>query len=580
MTPIVSVLIVCYNKLDYTRRCIAALRQNTDPAQYEIIVVDNASSDATPQFLANLAQEMPNLKTIRAEENLGFVVGNNRGAEAAVGRYLFFLNNDTEVQPGWLEPLIETIEADAMIGVAGSKLIYPNGSLQEAGGMIFRDGSGWNFGKLGDPHDPEYNYVREVDYCSGAALMIRTDLFELIGGFDTLFAPAYWEDADLCFAVRKAGYRVLYQPRSVIVHHEGITAGTNVSSGIKRYQTINRPHFMSKWVYEMTEQPTPPPDMKTGRRLSDRRCRDGKQILIIADGRQGAAKPEDRILFELIGRLLDMQQHVTYVFHPMLQPSTAAAQPGIDQLRNKGVLVYPFDGLLLEGNTTTAEALLIEILQRRDYDVALLTDTQVTDHVAEQIRRHSPLTRIIRAEDRSADLLVDSILQNETGISGTGSSIDKAVQTYRGGIQSAEGSVARIELDNLANYPNLGVTLGQGFYQDEGGWRWMAQVGQVFVWSEALSLPRVLSFELACDEAEWYAPFPFEVRVSLRQEQLVLAIFHTSHQKQLFRVRLKPSDSDICLLIQSTSAFMPASADAGADQRTLSVRLSNLHLTA
>ena len=125
-----------------------------------------------------------------------------------------FLNNDTQVQPDWLSSLVDLIESDETIGMVGSKLVYPDGRLQEAGGIIWNNASGWNYGHLDDPMKPEYNYVKEVDYISGASLMIRKSLWESIGGFDERYVPAYYEDADLAFEVRKHGYKVVYQPKS------------------------------------------------------------------------------------------------------------------------------------------------------------------------------------------------------------------------------------------------------------------------------------------------------------------------------------------------------------------------------
>src|SRR5690606_35808004 len=117
------------------------------------------------------------------------------------------------VQPGWLDALIDTFEAQADVGLVGAKLVYPDGRLQEAGGIVFADGSGWNYGRFEDPADPRFNFVREVDYCSGAAIALRATLFGELGGFDTHYAPAYYEDTDLAMQVRARGLRVLYQPR-------------------------------------------------------------------------------------------------------------------------------------------------------------------------------------------------------------------------------------------------------------------------------------------------------------------------------------------------------------------------------
>src|SRR5699024_4776423 len=153
---------------------------------------------------------------------------------------ILFLNNDTQVTEGWLSSLVKLIESDSTIGMVGSKLVYPDGRLQEAGGIIWSDGSGWNYGRMDDPDKPEYNYVKDVDYISGASIMIRRELWEQIGGFDVRYTPAYCEDADLAFEVRKAGYRVVYQPLSKVIHFEGVSNGTDVNgTGLKRYQVEN-----------------------------------------------------------------------------------------------------------------------------------------------------------------------------------------------------------------------------------------------------------------------------------------------------------------------------------------------------
>lgn len=249
--PLVSIIIPVYNQFDYTYKCINSIIEHTNDVPYEIIVGDDVSTDAT----RNISRYIKGITVIRNQQNLRFLLNCNHAAKSAKGKYIFFLNNDTEVTEGWLSSLVELIESDGSIGMVGSKLIYPNGVLQEAGGIIWSDATGWNYGRNDDASKPEYNYVREVDYISGASVMIRKSVWEEIGGFDELFVPAYYEDTDLAFEVRKHGYKVMYQPKSVVVHYEGISNGTDTSGGgQKAYQVVNREKFAEKWKEELKEQ--------------------------------------------------------------------------------------------------------------------------------------------------------------------------------------------------------------------------------------------------------------------------------------------------------------------------------------
>ncbi len=144
---------------------------------------------------------------------------------------------------------------------------------------MFRDGSGWNYGRFDDPADPRYAFRREADYCSGAAIMLRRALFEQLGGFDLRYAPAYYEDTDLAFAVRAAGFKVLYEPRAVVVHFEGITAGTDIGSGMKRYQAFNREKFVEKWKNELARLPAPIDDARLAPAAANHRAR--RHVLIV-----------------------------------------------------------------------------------------------------------------------------------------------------------------------------------------------------------------------------------------------------------------------------------------------------------
>ena len=305
--PLISIIILCYNKLDYTKKCLKSIFANTTYSNFEVVVVDNASVDDTSGYLEAFGDK---IKFIRSKTNLGFVGGNNLAIESAEGEFVVFLNNDTEVKPKWLIGLQSIFNFYPNAGVVGSMLLFPDETLQEAGGIIFSDGSGWNYGRNDKSISSKYNFVREVDYCSGASLMVRKNILTTLGGFDNQYSPAYYEDTDLCFSARKLGYKVYYSPFSKVIHHEGITSGTDTSSGFKKYQLINKPKFERKWEDELKQQ-----ENKTSAEifLSSNRKK-GKRILIIddippfPDRASGALRH-----YHILKQMIDLGYSVTYV---------------------------------------------------------------------------------------------------------------------------------------------------------------------------------------------------------------------------------------------------------------------------
>lgn len=251
--PTVSIVIPAYNQFTYTYYCLKSILENSGDVSYEVILADDCSTDITRE----IHKAVKNLIVARTEKNMLFLRNCNQAAKKAKGKYILFLNNDTQVQKDWLKPLVDLCERDATVGMTGSKLVYADGTLQEAGGIIWKDASGWNYGRNTDAMLPEYNYVRDVDYISGASIMIRRSLWEELGGFDEYFAPAYYEDSDLAFQVRKAGYRVVYQPLSVVVHFEGKSNGTDLNSGVKKNQVENQLKFRDKWKDVLNKENLP-----------------------------------------------------------------------------------------------------------------------------------------------------------------------------------------------------------------------------------------------------------------------------------------------------------------------------------
>jgi GT2 family glycosyltransferase len=246
--PRLSIIVPVHNRLATTLACLDALARHATEVAFEVLVADDASTDATSDVLA----DVENLVLVRQDTNVGFLRTCNNAVKRARGEYILLLNNDTEVRPGAIDALLGTVEADTTVGIVGAKLLYANGILQEAGCIVWSNGDACNYGGGDDRSDFRYNTMRDVDYCSGACLLVRRTLWEEIGGFDDRFVPAYYEDTDLCFAARAHGYRVVYQPLAEVVHYGGISHGTDTTvAGVKAHQTRNRRTFVQKWRREL-----------------------------------------------------------------------------------------------------------------------------------------------------------------------------------------------------------------------------------------------------------------------------------------------------------------------------------------
>lgn len=241
-TPQVSIIIPTYNNVGMTLRSINNIRTFPTKASYEIIVVDDKSS-----FLHRRRwKQKMGLKIVTTESNRGYLLACNEGISFSRGMFIVLLNNDTLVQAGWLDSLIDNF-ADPSVGLVGAKLIYPDGTLQEAGGIIFSDGTTANFGNRENPENPMYTYRREVDYCSGAAIAVRGHLIRQLGGYDTTYKNAYYEDTDLAMSIRSLGYKVLYEPQAQIIHFEHGSYNSNQMNQTLDLLRNNRRLFVEKW---------------------------------------------------------------------------------------------------------------------------------------------------------------------------------------------------------------------------------------------------------------------------------------------------------------------------------------------
>jgi glycosyltransferase involved in cell wall biosynthesis len=284
-----------------------------------------------------------------------------------------FLNNDTFVLPDWLNPLIETVETDDSIGAVGSMFLYPDGRVQEAGAIVWKDGTSYHYGWGAAPDDRRFNFARDVDYCSAASLLIRTELFAKLGGFDRRFAPAYYEDVDICFGVRSLGKRVVYQPASRLIHYESITAGRDTQVGIKHFQIVNRERFASKWreVLECENLENLPQNISAA---ANRKL--GPSIVVFDDrvpspDRDGGSAR----MFQILKSLARWSKPV---FVSIRQPL-----PEYEQL------------LWKEGVETRVAVEYAHLLKEREFAAAVLSRPEVAEAMLKKIRRTNPRARII-----------------------------------------------------------------------------------------------------------------------------------------------------------------------------------------
>ena len=366
--PLVSIIVLTYNKAALLLECLQSVVNHTHDS-YEIIIADNASNDLTNELL----DRIENAIVLRNSENLDFIRGNNAASKHAHGKYLLFLNHDTSVLPGWCDELSQLMESRNDVGAVGAKLIHMDGRLQESGCVVRKDGSTWGYGRShANPNACEFNHVREVDFCSGAALMVRADLFRTLNGFDERYNPAYFEDVDLCMSIKRLGYKVLIQPHAAVLHREN---GNLSGRAFKLCQT-NAPIFKKKFEYELSLLQ----EEESALHARDKKI--GRNILVmddyVPDPSRGAGMPRTK---KILLDLASLGHKVTYI--PLTDTATHGAT--VKELQLHGIEIFHghFD----------LEALFEE--RQGFYDTIMVCKPHHAEPMLWRMRKHFPKAHLI-----------------------------------------------------------------------------------------------------------------------------------------------------------------------------------------
>ena len=249
--PLVSIIIPTYDNVEMLSKCLQSIEEKTTYNNYEIIIVtnNNDKNSKMQNFLSTL-----NHKIKFFEKEYSFSAINNFGTSFATGNFLLFLNDDTQIiTEQWIESMLYLVQNNN-VGAVGGQILYPNKVLQEAGGIIWQNGNAWSYGKNDSHRNENYNFVREVDYCSACMLLIKKSVFDKVGGFDPIYSPSYWEDIDLCLKLKKHGHTILYQPFCKIIHEENKTNPKR----FKNFKSIllqNKEKFLLKWKDFLSNYP-------------------------------------------------------------------------------------------------------------------------------------------------------------------------------------------------------------------------------------------------------------------------------------------------------------------------------------
>jgi GT2 family glycosyltransferase len=284
--PHASIVILVQDRMHLLLRCLDSLARLEPVPRPEVVVVANGTEASLLRSLRNRDE----LVLVPSAVNLGFAAGCNWGARFARGRYLVLLNDDTEVKPGWLRSLVSVAESDARIGAVGSRLLNLDGSLQEAGSLLWRDAGTYQIVDRYPAEAARGMAVRDVDYCSACGLLVKREAWDVVGGFDEAYFPAYHEDVDLSLSLRAHGYRTVYAPDARVVHHRGSSTADEIAAFAA---ARNGRYLLAKWAPVLSDYELPPLPGKVESAVTAGLRRSESRALptISATGHKAAAQP-------------------------------------------------------------------------------------------------------------------------------------------------------------------------------------------------------------------------------------------------------------------------------------------------
>lgn len=375
--PKVSIIVPVYGQTHFVLNCLDSIVRHESRHSVEIIVADDASPGSSQ---TDLLARIPWIRYERRASNGGFLVCCNSAVAISRGEFVVLLNSDTRVVHGWLDELIDGFELFPAAGMTGSKLFNDDGSLQEAGGIFWRDGSAHNYGRGDEPDRPQYCHARQADFISGASIALRRRVWDEMGGFDEMYRPAYCEDADLAFRLRRSGHEVWFVPFSRVIHYEGVTHGRDTSKGVKAYQVENLKKFARRFANELRDHPVAGiPSVKAAS------WRSRKNMLIVDALTPRPDQDSGSIVTDEVMRTY-RAKGFNETFFPLHQP--LFMEEASRRLQRRGVCCHyvpyaPDPKAVLDASP--------------DFDYALLYRYGVAEAVQATLRQVSPTTRVLFA---------------------------------------------------------------------------------------------------------------------------------------------------------------------------------------